>query len=456
MATNHEATGKIILDKVELTLKRLLLDVAHFIEENPLPAEEETTKVLLPAELKNAPLELRFAGGWVRDKLLGTKSHDIDVAINKMTGEQFGDRLQEYLDTPGNADKYGLGGLKKKAGSLTKIEKNPEASKNLETVTTKILGIDLDLVNLRKETYTEDSRNPQVEFGTPEEDALRRDATINALFYNISTGELEDFTGRGLDDMRGKIIRTPLEPYTTFKDDPLRVLRLIRFASRLGYEVDAETKKFMGNEEIRRFFLAKITKERVWIELEKMLKGPDPCKALSLIDELDLYRTVFMDPSRPDLFKADTTSWRETFGLWNTMLAAEAEPAATITSTLITNKDDLFLSWFLVSMVPWADAPAVEPLKTGKIPPPLATQMALAAFKAPNQVTNVLTAAVNHLSEIREMKDSKETKRDVLGMAVRKWGATWRLQVLFAMFYEVFADPTRTGTCISPFMLRLC
>jgi tRNA nucleotidyltransferase/poly(A) polymerase len=136
------------------------------------------------------------------------------------------------------------------------------------------------LVNLRKETYSEDSRNPQMEFGTAEEDALRRDATINALFYNLNESKLEDLTKRGLDDMKKHIIRTPLEPYQTFKDDPLRVLRLIRFASRLGYKIDQETESAMQNEDISVALKLKISKERVLAELEKMLHGestiPDP------------------------------------------------------------------------------------------------------------------------------------------------------------------------------------
>ena len=80
---------------------------------------------------------------------------------------------------------------------------------------------------------------------------MRRDATINALFYNIHTQEVEDFTGKGLTDMNDKLIRTPLAPYETFKDDPLRVLRLIRFASRLGFEIVKEVQQAMMNEDIR-------------------------------------------------------------------------------------------------------------------------------------------------------------------------------------------------------------
>lgn len=101
-------------------------------------------------------------------------------------------------------------------------------------------------MNLRKETYCQDSRNPQVEFGTAQEDALRRDATVNALFYNIHNRVIEDFT-TGLSDMAAKLIRTPLEPLQTFTDDPLRVLRLVRFASRLGFAIDPKTERFMAH-----------------------------------------------------------------------------------------------------------------------------------------------------------------------------------------------------------------
>ena len=205
-----------------------------------------------------------------------------------MTGYQFGLKMKDYLEVPGNSDKYGLDGVATTdanaksqtaqnktvvVSGLHKIEANPEKSKHLETVTTRIFGLDIDLVNLRKETYTEDSRNPQMEFGTPEEDALRRDATINAMFYNLQTEVVEDFTGRGHDDMRERIIRTPLEPYQTFKDDPLRVLRLIRFASRLAYKIEEDARKAMSEASIQEALKVKISRERVGVELEKMLKG---------------------------------------------------------------------------------------------------------------------------------------------------------------------------------------
>jgi len=181
------------------------------------------------------------------------------------------------LDDPENLAKYkGSGNPALNDDEIVKVHKidaNPEKSKHLETVTTRIFGLDIDLVNLRKETYTEESRNPQMEFGTAEEDALRRDATVNAMFYNLNTSALEDLTGLGLKDLKQKLIRTPLEAYQTFKDDPLRILRLIRFASRLGYRIDDDCKQAMQNESIKDALRLKISKERVGAEVEKMLRG---------------------------------------------------------------------------------------------------------------------------------------------------------------------------------------
>ena len=85
----------------------------------------------------------------------------------------------------------------------------------METCTTKLFGVDIDFVNLRSEEYTHDSRVPSIEFGTPEQDAVRRD-TLNALFYNLNQGEIEDYTKRGLSDLQNGILKTPLAPIKTF------------------------------------------------------------------------------------------------------------------------------------------------------------------------------------------------------------------------------------------------
>lgn len=163
----------IILNRQEQKLADLLLDVSATIEE---------TRENLP------PLVLRFAGGWVRDKCLGKESQDVDIAINLLTGTAFATQMKEYLDDPDHLKKHDL--TPNDVHAVHTIKANPDKSKHLETVTTRIFDLDVDLVNLRKETYTDGSRNPEVEFGTAEEDALRRDATINALFYNIHTRQV--------------------------------------------------------------------------------------------------------------------------------------------------------------------------------------------------------------------------------------------------------------------------
>lgn len=254
-----QACADITLTPQEARLRDLLLDVARYINESK--------------EIKEH-LELRFAGGWVRDKLLGCQSHDIDTAINAMTGYSFSLKMKEFLEQPNHLKKHSLG--TEDVGNLHKIAANPEKSKHLETVTTKVLGYDVDFVNLRRETYSDDSRNPQVEFGSAQEDALRRDATVNALFYNLHTNKVEDFAG-GLSDLHSRLIRTPLEPFQTFMDDPLRVLRLIRFASRLGFKIHADSETCMGDASVRSALKTKISRERIGIELEKMFKGLLPC-----------------------------------------------------------------------------------------------------------------------------------------------------------------------------------
>ena len=249
-------------------LRRLLLDVTEAINHDQSRHARE-------------PTVLRWAGGWVRDKLLGLETQDIDVAINNLTGVEFARRMCEYCESQHAIEKHGL--AKDDVGNLHNVARNPDKSKHLETAMVRIFGLDIDFVNLRKEKYAESSRNPQVDFGSAEEDALRRDATINALFYNLSVDKIEDFTS-GIRDLNAKLIRTPLEPLQTFKDDPLRVLRIIRFSSRLQFRIDPYTMKYMSDSEVLRALRIKISRERVGIELGKMMQG----KSLELLRSTEL------------------------------------------------------------------------------------------------------------------------------------------------------------------------
>lgn len=267
-ASNPRPAVNLTLTPREEQLRDLLLGAAKFIDDRDLgPSSEGNAS---QPRGGREPLVLRWAGGWVRDKLLGTESHDIDTAINAMTGEEFVDGLRAYCDEAERRERHGL--RAEDVGRLHTVPRNPDKSKHLATSTIRLCGLDVDFVNLRRETYTEDSRNPAVEFGTAEEDALRRDATVNALFYNLHTGQVEDLVG-GLADLDNGLIRTPMEPLQTFLDDPLRVLRLVRFASRLGFRIDRAAEEVMGDERVLSMLKVKISRERIGVELEKMLKG---------------------------------------------------------------------------------------------------------------------------------------------------------------------------------------
>lgn len=211
---------------------------------------------------------LRVAGGWVRDKVLGKQSNDIDIALDNMTGIAFAELANARLAELGHATR-----------SLGIIQANPEQSKHLETVALRVLGFELDLVNLRSETYAEGSRIPTVEFGSPLSDAMRRDLTINALFYNLATRSIEDLCGRGLADLKARVCRTPLEPRQTFLDDPLRVLRAVRFATRLGFSLAPELVRAARTPEVQEALRGKVSRERTLLEVAKMLTSPGPAGA---------------------------------------------------------------------------------------------------------------------------------------------------------------------------------
>ena len=166
------------------------------------------------------------------------------MSLSTLTGHIFALFLKAYIESSSFQQSILAAELASAQGNtavnmshIGKIAANPEQSKNLETATARVLGYDLDFVNLRKEVYEGESRIPVMSFGTPLEDAQRRDMTVNALFYNVHSQQIEDWTQSGLDDMREGLVRTPMEPETTFTDDPLRILRCVRFASRFHYTI---------------------------------------------------------------------------------------------------------------------------------------------------------------------------------------------------------------------------
>ncbi|KAF8710251.1 Poly A polymerase head domain, partial [Rhizoctonia solani] len=277
--TPRDISGTVTLTKEEDSICTLL---------------DEFTKVLRNSEDDFKGVECRIAGGWVRDKLLGIPSNDIDIALADIMGAAFAEKLQAYMVSNNLIDNSGS-----RSGTIATIARNPEQSKHLETARMHVLGHEVDFVNLRSETYAEDSRIPEIRIGTPLEDALRRDITINALFYNVHTRLVEDLTEKGLSDLREGIARTPLAPLQTFQDDPLRVLRCIRFSSRFGFEIEKEAGKAMHEQSIQDALVRKIKRERVGEEFLKMLKDKSPLLSLTSIEKYGIYDTVFGIP--PDL-----------------------------------------------------------------------------------------------------------------------------------------------------------
>jgi len=205
-------------------------------------------------------------GGCVRDELMGGEIKDIDLCVSLPGG---GVRFAEWLRDNGHTWK-GVTVYPNYGTAMLHLKAYPD--------------VELEFVQTRKEKYIDRTcRNPETAFGCIEDDCMRRDLTINALYTNVSTGEIVDITGKGVEDIKGQIIRTPNTPDVIYDDDPLRILRCIRFASRYGWEIEKETYDGMVRNVHR---LAIITKERVKDELDKMLTCRHPVMAMELLRKI--------------------------------------------------------------------------------------------------------------------------------------------------------------------------
>ncbi|KAL1919406.1 uncharacterized protein VTP21DRAFT_2099 [Calcarisporiella thermophila] len=331
------AAMRVVLTEEEANLCKLLDDVTKHIQE---------TRPDLPK------LELRIAGGWVRDKLLGLQCHDIDVAINTMMGFEFAQHVNKYLAARGIQTR-----------SVAKIDTNPEKSKHLETATTRLLGLEIDFVNLRKELYDGDSRIPkEVQFGTPEEDAYRRDITINSLFYNVHSHRVEDYTGQGIRDLAEGIVRTPLPAFETFRDDPLRVLRCIRFASRFSFRLVENIKTAAADERIREALHWKISRERIGTEVDRMIRGPNPVMAFEHILEFGLYDSVFLFPSEVKVVEGEIEDFEvgiRAARIFAWLLANRAKTRY----TPVTTEDQQRFMWLVSALMPYRSMVAMDKKK---------------------------------------------------------------------------------------------
>lgn len=210
-----------------------------------------------------------IVGGYVRDIFLNRTSSDIDF-VTLGSGIELAKEVSEHLNHGKGLSVFATYG----------------------TAQVKTHNLELEFVGARKESYVRESRNPIVEDGTLEDDQNRRDFTINAMAVALnqdSFGELID-PFNGICDLKKKIIRTPLDPDITFSDDPLRMMRAIRFATQLDFSIDPVTFDAIKRNRKR---ISIITKERINDELFKIMRSPKPSIGLHLLDESGLLELIF-------------------------------------------------------------------------------------------------------------------------------------------------------------------
>lgn len=214
-------------------------------------------------------LECYLIGGFVRDFFLYRPSNDIDVVA-----------------VGSGIDLAKL--VAKKLGS----KKNITIFKNFGTAQIKYKGFEVEFVGARKESYSFNSRKPAIEEGTLEDDQKRRDFTINAMAFCLNSdrfGEIID-PFNGIQDLEDLIIRTPLDPDITFSDDPLRMMRAIRFASQLGFDIHYETFDAIERNKER---IKIVSMERVADELNKIILSPKPSIGFLMLDKTGLLELIF-------------------------------------------------------------------------------------------------------------------------------------------------------------------
>ena len=226
-------------------------------------------------------LECYVVGGYVRDLFLERPSNDIDVVVVG-SGIQVASELKAVLGKKAHLSVF----------------------RNFGTAQVKYKHTEVEFVGARRESYSHDSRKPVVEDGTLEDDQNRRDFTINALAVCLNKarfGELVDPFG-GVDDLWDGIIRTPLDPDVTFSDDPLRMMRCVRFATQLNFFIEDETFEALERNAER---IKIISGERIEEELNKIMMTPTPSKGF-----IDLYRCGLLQIILPELVALDVVETR--------------------------------------------------------------------------------------------------------------------------------------------------
>jgi len=259
----------------------------------------------------NMHLECYAIGGYVRDIFLHRPSKDIDI-VTVGSGIVLAEAIKDKL------------------GKKAKLS----VFKNFGTAQIKYKDTEIEFVGARKESYQRDSRKPIVEDGTLQDDLERRDFTINALAVCLNKdrfGELID-PFEGLNDMEKLTIRTPLDPDITFSDDPLRMMRAIRFSSQLGFDIEPDTFEAITRNKER---IEIISKERIIDELNKIVLSPKPSIGFLQLDQTGLLSIIF-----PELVALKGAETKEGVGhkdnFFHTLIVLD---------NIAKKTDDLWLRW---------------------------------------------------------------------------------------------------------------
>lgn len=248
-------------------------------------------------------------GGYVRDYYLHRPCTDIDVVVVG-SGIELAQALARELKT------------------------NVSVFKTFGTAMLHADGMEVEFVGARRESYSPDSRKPHVEDGTLEDDQRRRDFTVNAMAWSLNGdtfGELVD-PFEGMYDLEDRIIRTPCDPDITFSDDPLRMMRGVRFATQLGFDIDDETFYAIQRNRER---IKIVSKERIATELNKIVLAPHPSTGFELLDATGLLELIF-----PELARLKGVERRNGFGHKDNFLHT-----LKVLDNVSRRSDDLWLRW---------------------------------------------------------------------------------------------------------------
>jgi poly(A) polymerase len=283
-------------------------------------AKEQATLDFLKQLIRKSPYEGKvfLAGGAVRDELMGIDANDLDFVINLEDG---GAKFAEWATKK-------IGNYKKGSNPVT-YETYGTAKFNLAGVEHKgfkLDDMDIDCVMPRTEEYEEGSRKPKVDSGSLKDDVDRRDFTTNSLLKNLSTGEILDLTGMGKQDIKDGIVRTPLDPNVIFSEDPLRMLRAVRFTMKYNWKLPLFMIKALKNNASK---LKQISVERVQEELNKMLMTDSPDRAIKLLQITGLSKYVFPELDR--LIKLEQNKYHKEDAMEHTLTVVKGTPKNLVT-----------------------------------------------------------------------------------------------------------------------------